>query len=251
MEHTFQKEYPVPASAVDCFDRLKLSQILNYIQQAAGDHCALLGTHREALMKKGLFWVVLRHRVQITRLPKTGETLKVQTWPMPTTRTAFPRSTVAYDAQGNECFRAISLWVLMDAQSRAMVLPGKTDVTVDGALLGSELAAPGSIVPRPLTNTNNRTIRFTDLDVNGHMNNCRYLDWVTDILPGNFHGQNLPREFTICYLSEATESETLVLNWELSPEGEMTVNATRSQEPLSPGHSRVFSAKLTYGNGVL
>lgn len=251
MEYVFQKEYPVPASAVDCFDRLKLSQILNYLQQAAGDHCVLLGAHREALMEKGLFWAVIRHRVQITRLPKANEVLTVKTWPMPTTRTAFPRSTVAYDEAGNECFRAISLWVLMDAESRAMVLPGKADVAVNGALFGGELAAPGSIAPRSLANTVSRTVRFTDLDVNGHMNNCRYLDWVTDTLPGAFHAQNFPREFTVCYLSEATENEALALNWELSQEGELTVNATREEDPMSPGHSRVFSAKLIYQNSVL
>ena len=251
MEYTFQKTYPVIASAVDRFDRLKLSQLLNVIQQAAGDHCILLGAHREALMEKGLFWAVLRHRVQITRLPKCGETLTVQTWPMPTTRTAFPRSTVAWDAQGNECFRAISLWILMDEKSRAMVLPGKTDVAVDGALLGGELTLPGSIVPRPLGNNHSRAVRFTDLDVNGHMNNCRYMDWVTDILPSAFHGQNEPREFTVCYLSEATENENLSLGWELSSQGELTVNAAREEDPQSPGHSRVFAAKITYENGVL
>lgn len=251
MKHAFQKEYLIPAFATDRFDRLKLSQILNYIQQIAGDHCVLLGAHREALLKKDLFWAVIRHRVQITRLPRANEILTVQTWPMPTTRTAFPRSTVAYDAQGNECFRAISLWVLMDAKSRAMVLPGKTDVTVNGALLGGELAVPGSIVPRPLANSHSRTVRYTDLDVNGHMNNCRYLDWVSDTLPSPFHQGNLPAEFTVCYLSEATEGETLKLDWELADDGCLTVNAVRENEGVSAGHSRVFSAKLRYENGVL
>lgn len=251
MMQAFQKEYPIPAFATDRFDRLKLSQVLNYIQQIAGDHCVLLGAHREALMEKGLFWAVIRHRVQITRLPRANETLTVQTWPMPTTRTAFPRSTVAYDAQGNECFRAISLWVLMDAKSRAMVLPGKTDVAVAGALLGSELAAPGSIVPHPMANSTCRTVLFTDLDVNGHMNNCRYLDWVCDILPSPFHQANVPAEFTVCYLSEATEGEALKLDWELTDDGCLTVNALRENEGLSTGHSRVFSAKVRYRNGVL
>ena len=61
---------------------------------------------------------------------------------MPTTRTAYPRSTIAYDADGKECFRAISLWVLMDTQNRSMVLPGKSGVDVAGLLRGCELAVP-------------------------------------------------------------------------------------------------------------
>ncbi len=251
MEHIFQKQYTIPASAVDRFDRLKTSHILDYIQQVAGDHCAILGTHRDALLEKGLFWAVIRHRIQVTRLPQADEVLTVETWPMPTTRTAFPRSTVAYDADGKECFRAVSLWVLMDIQTRAMVLPGKSDIVVDGLLRGNELAAPGSIVPRTLSSRDSRTVRFTDLDWNGHMNNCRYLDWVSDILPSPFHARNIPTEFTVCYLSEATEGEALMLDWELSDDGCLTVNATRENGELSAGHSRVFSAKILYENGVL
>jgi acyl-ACP thioesterase len=146
------------------------------LQEVAGDHSTLLGTDRESLMRKNLFWAVIRHRVQITRLPGKNEKITVQTWPMPTTRTAYPRSTVAYDEQGNECFRGISLWVLMDAESRAMVLPGKSGVTVNGLLTGSELAAPGSMALQNAPLQMHRTVRYSDLDVNGHMNNCRYMD---------------------------------------------------------------------------
>ena len=125
---------------------------------------------------------------------------------MPTTKVAYPRSTVAYDAEGRECFRGISLWVLMDAVSRAMVLPGKSGVTVSGMLTGSELAAPGSMALQNAPQQMRRTVRYSDLDVNGHMNNCRYMDWVLDTLPGAFHGEHSVSEFTVNYLSEAREN---------------------------------------------
>ena len=71
-------------------------------------------------------WAVTRHRVQITRLPKSGETIRVETWAMPTTRVAYPRSVVAYDEKGQELFRSITLWVLMNMDTRAMIQPGQT-----------------------------------------------------------------------------------------------------------------------------
>ena len=246
MTTPYEKQYHIPASAVDCFDRLKPSQILDYMQEVAGDHSARMGADRQALIQKGLFWAVIRHRVQITRLPGSGEDITVKTWPMPTTRTAYPRSTIAYDAQGNECFRAISLWVLMDRQTRAMVLPGKSGVTVEGLLTGTELAAPGGILPKDMTNSDRRMVRFTDLDLNGHMNNCRYLDWIVDLLPGEFHKDRSVRGFTVCYLSEAKENEELDLQWELSDGPVLTVNALRSEEAASAGHSRVFSAQVQF-----
>ena len=251
MKPIYERSFSVSAAATDCFGRMKPSQILMLLQEMAGDHSALLGTARDQLIRKGMFWAVIRHRVQITRLPTTGETLTAQTWPMPTTRTAYPRSTVVYDAQGNECFRSISLWVLMDAGSRAMVLPGKSGVAVEGALMGNELAAPGSLALRPLANQTQRTVRFTDLDINGHMNNCRYLDWVCDTLPGQFHREHPMAEFTVCYLSEAREGENLSLCWELGEDGCLTVDAVRPESSSSTGHARVFSARVLFENGVL
>jgi acyl-ACP thioesterase len=220
------------------------------LQEVAGDHSTLLGTDRESLMRKNLFWAVIRHRVQITRLPGKNEKITVQTWPMPTTRTAYPRSTVAYDEQGNECFRGISLWVLMDAESRAMVLPGKSGVTVNGLLTGSELAAPGSMALQNAPLQMRRTVRYSDLDVNGHMNNCRYMDWVSDTLPGTFHASHRVSEFTVNYLSEARESEELRLQFQLSDGPCLGVDALRN-EGASAGHERVFSARVLFDGGVL
>ena len=251
MEPLFVKEIEIAPTAVDRYGRLKASQLLGYLQQIAGDHSALLGTDQNHLMDKNLFWAVIRHRVQITRLPAAGEKLRLETWPMPTTRTAFPRSTIAYDAQGKECFRSISLWILMDAQTRAMVLPGRSGVEIQGLLRGCELQAPSSMLPREMGECDCRTVRYTDLDLNGHMNNCRYLDWVEDLLPSSFHACHEIRGFTLCYMSEIREKEQLQLHWELSEGPVLTVEAVRTTENDTAGHSRVFSARVELENVVL
>ena len=242
MPPIYQKSFVIPTFATDRFNRLKSSFLLSLAQEVAGDHSALLGTD---FGHTRLYWVVIRQKVQITRLPAAGETVTLETWPMPTTRVAYPRSTIAYDAQGNELFRSISLWVLMDPESRAMVLPGKSGVTVDGLLRGSELAVPGSLTPKVLENTTARTVCYTELDVNGHMNNARYLDWLDDLLPSAFHENHSPREFTVCYLSEAREGETVELHWELSQEGSLLLDALRPGENQA-GHARVFSAQMLF-----
>lgn len=240
----FQKVFHIPASAVDRHDRLKMSTILDYLQEIAGDHCALLGTTRAELLEKGLFWAVIRHRVVITRLPRAGEDITLRTWPMPTTRTAYPRAVLALDAEGRELFRSVSLWVLMDMTSRAMVLPGKSGVTVNGSILGGEIDPPGAMAAKPRANTQRRAVRFTDLDWNGHMNNCRYLDWVDDLTGSDFHEIHPVTEFSVCYFSEAKEGETLELNWELLEDGILAVDAVR-KDAVSAGGARVFSVRVT------
>ena len=246
MKPIFTKTYTVRDCDVDRFGRLKPSVLLYFAQDVAGSHCDLLSLNYDELAQKRLFWAVIRHRVQISRWPQRGETVTVETWPMPTTRSAYPRSTVAYDAEGNELFRSISLWILMDLDTRAMILPDKSGVEVSGMLTGTELAPPSSVSLAPYTNSVVRKVAFTDLDRNGHMNNCRYLDWVWDLLPSGFHEAHPAREFTVCYQSEAREEQLLELHWNLSDGPQLSVDALRQDGLSTGGSTRVFSVRMLF-----
>ena len=243
MEPLFTQEYEVTDIAVDCYGRMKPSMILFLAQEVAGRHCNLLSVDYDTLAAKRMFWAVTRHRVQITRMPVRGETIRIETWPMPTTRVAYPRSVIAYDAQGNECFRAISLWVLMDLDKRSMILPGKSGISVVGTLRGLELDTPNGLVAKDLRCHQQRTVCFTDLDRNGHMNNTKYLDWISDLLPSQFHENHQPREMTVCYFSESREGQSLQLSWDFPEEGCLLVDAHRQQDDKL---ERVFSARYLF-----
>ena len=243
MEPIYSQTFEISDVNVDCFGRLKTSMILYFAQEVAGHHFARLSMDYEAMMERGLFWAITRHKVQITRLPRRGEKIRVETWPMPTTRVAYPRSVVAYDENGNECFRAITLWVLMDLNKRAMVLPGKSGIEVAGTLRGNELAAPMGLPAKVLQNRRDRTVCFTDLDRNAHMNNTKYLDWVDDLLPTAFHAEHNVKEFTVCYLSEAREGQQLRLQWDFVEENVLYMDASRSNGEKD---ERIFAAKVLY-----
>ena len=243
MESIYTQNFTVTDNHVDRFGKLKLSTLLYFAQEVAGKHFDHIAMTYEQLAEKGMFWAIIRQRVQITRLPLSGETIRMETWPMPNTRVAFPRSTAAYDEKGNELFRVLSLWVLMDVNTRAMILPGKSGIALPGTLRGDELLPPGSLPAKNLLNHRNRSVCFTDLDRNGHMNNTKYLDWIADLLPSEFHRQHSPSEFTVCYLSEAREGQELTLSWECSEDGILNLDAHRS---IGEKPERIFSARLQY-----
>ena len=249
MEPIYVRNFTVEDAYVDRYGRMKPSQILYLAQDMGGRHSALMSLDYDTLAGRNLFWAVTRHRVQVSRMPMRGETLRVETWPLPTTRAAFPRSVVAYDAQGNEVFRCITLWVLMDLNTRKMIVPGKSGIIVAGTLRGNELPAPNGLIPKPLGTQTSRTVAFTDLDRNGHMNNTRCLDWIADLLPSRFHESHTVTDFTVCYLAEARELQELRLNWDMSDGCTLQVDATTDAGEES---HRVFSAKLYFDdNGVL
>ena len=132
MEPIYIQNFTIDDASVDRFGRMKPSSMLYIAQEMGGRHSQLMRVDYNALASRHLFWAVIRHRVQITRCPTLGETLRVETWPLPTTRSAYPRSVVAYDAQGNEVFRCMTLWVLMDLDTRRMITPGKSGIIVVG-----------------------------------------------------------------------------------------------------------------------
>ena len=236
--------FSVTTLHVDRFGRCKPSSLLRFAQDAAGEHCNLLGTDWDSMAKKNYFWAVIRQKLEITRLPKAGETVTVKTWPMPTTRVAYPRATEGYDEKGDLLFKVISIWVIMDRTTRAMVLPGKSGVDVSGSTTGTELKAPGGLPAIEAANTANRAVCFSDLDENGHMNNTRCLDWLCDLLPSQFHREHPMKAVTICYMSEALEGQQVQLSWN---EGEVfRLDGSVPQTDVGAGHTRIFSAEAVF-----
>ena len=150
MEPIYPQNFTITDNSIDCFGRLKPSQILYFMQEVAGNHFDHIAMDYDTMAEKGMMWAIIRQKVQVTRIPMRGETIRVETWPMPSSRVAFPRSVVAYDEAGLEVFRSITIWVLMDIQNRSMILPGKSGILVPGTLRGDELAAP-SALPSPVT----------------------------------------------------------------------------------------------------
>ena len=220
---------------------LKLSSLLRYAQQVSGQHSDRLGFTWDALAEKGLFWAVLRHHCVIHRLPQAGQTIRLQTWPMPATRSAYPRAVQATDENGNILFETVSLWVLMNTQTRAMVLPGKSGVDVPGILRGTEVSTPGSLAPGNREQTALWSVGDADLDINGHVNNAKYLDYAEKLIENT----NLsPKDLTICYLAEALLGQEISLHWGVSEEGVLGVDGVRAKTDVHGETERVFALKL-------
>jgi len=246
MENYFTQSVTIAPEQTDAQGNLTPSALLYLCQEAAGGHCRLLGLDWDTLFKKGMFWALIRTHVEINRLPRAEESISIETWPMPTTRTAFPRATAAYDKQGNLLFRSTALWVLMDTETRAMILPGRSGVNLEGIIRGNELSAPGSISPIASEAALMRQVLPQELDRNEHMNNTHYIQWACSVLEEDFIQKHPCKGFTLCYLSEATLHQDIRLNWLLDAENCLHVEATRQKSDGSDGRERVFAARVSY-----
>ena len=242
----YRKQFTLYGNDCDCFGRVKPATILGMMQESAGEQCADWHMSWEEMAEKDLFWAITRQTVEITRLPRAYETITIETWPMPATRVAFPRATIAYDAEGNELFRCIALWILMELSSRAMVVPGRSGIDFPGCTRGGELPSPKSLTPKNLPIATERKVRFGQLDRNGHMNNTKYLEWAMDLLPGSCHAEHPLKGFTVCYLNEAREGDRVTLRHGLDETGTLLVDATRPDPADPEKFHRAFAVRAEF-----
>ena len=248
MDPIYEKTYLLTDLHTDAFGRAKPSALLFFAQDIAGEHAALLSDNYDALQKKHLFWAVSRHNLNILKAPKIGQTILLRTWPMVTTRSAYPRAVEGYGEDGALLFRMVSLWVLMDTEKRSLVLPGRGGLTINGCNRGCECEIPSSLPPTEHENKTFRTVAYSELDRNRHMNNTRYLEWISDLLPLSFHETHYLTSCNICYLQEALPEQRLRLSWHLCENGLLSLDGYLES---STPEKRIFAAQIQFDNGVL
>ena len=76
-----EKEYLIRTYECDRNENLRLPTLMNIFQDVADSHASTLGLGLEDCLSKGLAWVGSNYYLQIARLPKMHEKIKVQSWP--------------------------------------------------------------------------------------------------------------------------------------------------------------------------
>ena len=215
METILEHAHQVSSTEADCFQRLRASALFRVLQDLAVEHSNTLGCGREMSREKGLYWVVSRMRAEFAAVPRYGQELTLRTWPGKQTRAMFPRYYDVRDRNGKLLVQASSAWLLIDAVSREMVLPQRSGLTLPWAETGTECALPGPLRNGEAGRQDTRTVRFSELDTNDHMNNTKYLDWMEDLLPREFHRDHRLESLQVNFLHELRQGDEAVLDWRL------------------------------------
>ena len=131
----------------------------------------------------GVVWVLSRIRVELSRQPVCGEAVTLETYAMPMRHLFFPRVHVFRDAEGREIGGAQGLWVLMDIHTRRIV----ANPFVARQLPFEDRPSPADVptTVRPLCDAAEAASLLpgiTEFDLNGHVNNARYMDWCWNAL---------------------------------------------------------------------
>ncbi|MDD2495446.1 MAG: thioesterase [Tissierellia bacterium] len=219
MEAIYKKKYTIQGIEVDFRQQLKLSSLFIYLQDMATEHAIKLGVGRNVTQDKyGVVWVLIRSRVDVIRYPKIGENITIETWPNQPGKLEFERNFFVYDNENNIIAKSISSWVLIDFNTRklkrsSLIEPNFPSSGRDNAIdcqLG-KLKSKGS-----LNIEYRKTVGYSDIDVNEHLNNAKYIDYIMDCFSMEKHKKYFVKSIEIDYIHEALPGDTIILKSDLT-----------------------------------
>lgn len=196
-------------SDCDANGHWKLSSVLTQMQELGESNSTGCGVGRSDLIRHDMCWVLYRLKVQFFgERPTLGDTLTTATWPGGLHGVFFLRYYQFHGEDGRLIGEAATTWVLFDIKKRRVLRPTALP-TPFSAYEGRScsLGAPDALAMGELVPCGTRTVRFTELDMNGHMNNARYADWAEDEV-----GDRPIRSLQINFIAEARLGEEISLS---------------------------------------
>ena len=216
----FEQAFTVRYSEVGPRGLLRTRTLLDYLQDAAARHAALLGIGMEALRDRNLTWVLSRLRLLVERYPGPEETVAVRTWPSAREGVSAFREFEVFDDAGSIVARARSLWVLLDTEKRRPVRFGADFPRyqlLERRALQEDFTA---LTPPSAPATVERfTVRREDLDVNRHVNNAVYVSWALESVPSAYADARLPVDLEVAFRAEAFCGETVLARCAATADG--------------------------------
>jgi acyl-ACP thioesterase len=225
MEPIYQKQFKIEISDVDFNKELRLSTLFSLFQDVASEAVDKLGIGINTLANNyGVAWVLIKMRVEVLRYPTWEEKIIIETWPREIKTLEFERDFLVYDQNNNLIIKASSIWIILDTNTRRIkrsnTLPARyiqmTKKALDNKFM--KLRAFGD-----LHEAYKRMIGYSDIDFNGHLNNSKYIDFITDCFPLQNHQDFYVKAIEVNFINEALPGETLVLKKDVTNVNENTI----------------------------
>ena len=182
----------------------KTSSILRYIQTAAQSQLTEGGMSYDNLRKMNRAFILSRLKLEILRPLRAHTPLTAITYPCESRGYSFLRC-YALESDGEIVARAISVWALIDTETRGLVRVNDFDLNLP-LLPPNELVLGAMKLPSSLTDVGGYGVHYGDVDQNMHMNNTKYPDMYSNFLP--LSGRMI-KSITINYSNEALIGDKL------------------------------------------
>ncbi len=208
---TWTDAFTVRSYEIDPDGVLTLPTLCNYLQETAGNHATTFDLASDHLLAGGLAWVLIRLQVEVERFPGWREEIVVETWPSGFDGLYAQRDFIVTDAEGGEIARATSQWFVMDVTRRRPVRLPASVAAIERPdrphALGPDRTPLATLeVPQ---RERRFSVRRSDLDLNQHVNNVRFVEWALEAVPDAVREQHRPRALDVQFRAESVYGDTV------------------------------------------
>lgn len=199
----------------DFMSLAKLSSLSNYFQEAAWQHAGHLGVGYSALTGKNLVWVLSRLRLHIDDYPCWGDEIDIETWPVGTDGLYALRDFTITNPSGKTLVRGSSAWLVLERDTHKLfrhLTPLLQSIPSSPDRRNFSEAIPKLNEIQGASDNFDIKTTYSDLDANCHVNNNRYIGWISDTFDLAFYRQKRIHDLVINYVAETLAEEELVIS---------------------------------------
>ena len=213
MAYSYWHNVKINSRDVDALGFCKASALLGHLQEAATQAAEQGGFGRELMVRcYNGFWMMTRVWYQLERPLCWDEEIKIHTWHRGGKSAVSYRDYDIY-VDENLVGEGVAAWVMADRDTHKLIrLSQVHELGETGGDLCKNITLSKLRQPESLQHVENRIMRYSDTDINGHVNNTRYADFACDALRlDTMEGGTFLSSVQIGYLAECHPGEVLAM----------------------------------------
>lgn len=197
---------------VDFTGRLTMGVLGNHLLNCAGFHANDRGFGMATLNEDNYTWVLSRLAIELEDMPRQYEDFTVRTWVENVYRLFTDRNFDIRDKDRRVIGYARSVWAMINMTTRK---PADLLALHGGSIVDYVCAEPCPIEkPSRIKVTSSEPLavveaKYSDIDVNGHVNSIRYIEHILDLFPIDMYRTKRIRRFEMAYVSESYYGDRL------------------------------------------
>jgi len=202
------------------------------MQQTSSEHLETLDMSPVKLFRQGMVFLLSKMCIKIHRMPKTAEDIVIGTAATETRGARFVREFIIETPAGERLVSALSLWILADTKAHKIIRPRGFPYPLpfmpsilEGAVADvkiPKLSGAGNIAKTFIQ------VRYSHTDINRHVNNSVYADFICDALPYEKLVEDELSMFVLSFLSEARRGDVIEVSTSSLSDTEYLVSGTHS-----------------------
>ena len=220
---------------VDFMGKLTMGVLGNHLLNCAGFHAAERGFGIAEINENQYTWVLSRLAIELEDLPRQYEDFSIQTWVENVYRLFTDRNFELKNKDGKTIGYARSVWAMISMQSRK---PADL-LTLHGGNISEyicdkecPISKPGRIKVTQETPVAEYQTKYSDIDINGHVNSIKYIEHILDLFPMETFKDKQIKRFEMAYVAESYYGDTLLFYKEEKEDGSIDIEVRKASNEV-------------------